>query len=204
MTVPLHCLDGEKAPEAIVGDLRLVASLPDAARAQFWDALGPALAEPVPDSVETTLDTFARKYDLNPNLLGRALKASRFLVREASGRGLDRSRLEEDIHRICGGALSPEAAIVAPVLLSRYESARSSLGAKAFRATVADHGDVLHSVEWRVDAVLASSHGDAGGGRIGILTLGYGHGQDEKQLTLHLTPDKLEELRRACERMLRT
>ncbi len=203
MTVPLHCLNGEQAPEAIADDLRLIAQLPDNARTQFWDALDPALAEPVPDFVETMLDTFSRKFDLNPNVLGRALKASRFLVREASARGLDRTRLEEDILRLCGGPQSPESAIVAPILLSRYDAVRAALGADAFRATVNDHGHVLRAIEWRVDSILASSRGDTGGGRVGILTLGYGSGPDERQLTLHLTPDKLEELRRACERMLR-
>jgi len=201
--VPLFCLDGEKAPEAIVADLRLIAALPDAARTRFWEALGPALPEPVPDSVENILDAFARAHDVHPNILGRALKASRFLVREASARGLDRSRFEEDIVRLCGGALSPEAAIITPLLLSRYESARVSLGSIAFRETVADHGAVLRSVEWRLDGVLASSRGDAGGARIAVLTLGYGQGSEEKHLTLQITPDKLEELRRACERMLR-
>lgn len=203
MTVSLFCLDGEKAPEAIVADLRLVATLPEAARARFWDALGPALPEPVPDSAETALDAFARTYDVHPNVLGRALKASRFLIREASARGLDRSQFEEDIVRLCGGALSPEAVVIAPLLLSRYEAARAALGAVAFRETAVDHGFVLRSVEWRVDSVLASSRGHAGGARIAVLTLGYGQGPDEKQLTLQITPDKLEELRRACERMLR-
>lgn len=203
MTVSLFCLDGEKAPEAIVADLRLLATLPEAARARFWDALAPALAEPVPDSVESTFDAFARTHDVHPNVLGRALKASRFLVREASARGLDRSRFEEDIVRLCGGAVSPEAVIIAPLLLSRYDAARASLANLAFRQTASDHGYVLRSVEWRLDSVLASSRGHAGGGRIAVLTLGYGQGQDEKHLTLQVTPDKLEELRRACERMLR-
>lgn len=202
MSVSLHCLDGEKAPEAMARDLRLVATLSEAARARFWDALSPALAEPVPDSVETTLDTFARTYDVHPNVLGRALKASRFLLREACTRGLDRSRFEEDIIQLCG-SLSPEAAIIAPLLLSRYDAARAALGTVAYRETLADHGEILQSVEWRVDSVLASSRGHAGGARIALLTLGYGHGTETKQLTVQLTPDKLEELRRACERMLR-
>lgn len=203
MTIPLLCLDGEKAPEAIVADLRLIAKLPDAARARFWDALGPALAEPVPDSIENILDTFSKAHDVHPSMLGRALKASRFLVREASARGLDRSRFEEDIVRLCGGPLSPEAAIVAPVLLSRYEAARASLGTVAFREVLGDHGYVLRSVEWRLDSVVASSRGHTDNARIAVLTLGYGQGAEEKQLTLQLTVDKLEELRRACERMLR-
>jgi len=203
MTVALICLDGEKAPAAIADDLRLVASLSAAARGRFWDALGPALPEPVPDSVETSLDAFSRAYEVHPNVLGRMLKASRFLVREASARNLDRAQFEEDIVRLCGGAMSPEAAIVAPILLSHYDAARASLGAVAFRETVADHGDVLRSVEWRLDAVLASSRGHTGGTRMAVLTLGYGRGPEEKRLTLHVTPDKLEELRRACERMSR-
>lgn len=204
MTFPLHCLDGAAAPEAIAGDLRLVAKLPEAARARFWDALGPALAEPVPDSIETTLDTFSRAYDVHPNLLGRALKASRFLVREASARGLSPSRFEEDVTSLCGGALSPESVVVAPLLLSRYESARRSLVGTAYLETVKDHGDFLQSIEWRIDAVLASSRGHGGETRVAFLTLGYGEGDDKKHLTLQITPEKIEELRRACERMLAT
>ena len=203
MTIPLFCLDGENAPEAISADLRLIAAMPDAARSRFWDALGPALSEPVPDSIENTLDAFARAHDVHPNILARALKASRFLVREASARGLDRSLFEEDIVHLCGGGLSPEAAIITPLLLSRYDTARLSLGSVAFRETVADHGPVLHSVEWRLDGVLASSRGDTGNAHIAVLTLGYGQGPEEKHLTLQITRDKLEELRRACERMLR-
>jgi len=203
MTVPLHCLDGDSAPEAIAGDLQLVAKLPEAARARFWEALGPALAEPVPDSIEMTLDTFSKTYDVHPNLLGRALKASRFLVREASARGLPAARFEEDVISLCGGSLAPESVVIAPLLLSRYEAARSSLSGAAFQETVQDHGYVLKSIEWRVDSILASSRGHAGGSRMAVITLAYGQGAEEKLLTLQVTPDKIEELKRACERMLR-
>ncbi len=203
MTVPLHCLGGEKAPDAIVADLRLLANLPEAARLRFWDALGPALSEPVPDSIDETLDAFTRTHDVHPNVLGRTLKASRFLVREACARNIDRSQFEDDVVQLCGGALSPEAVIVAPILLSRYEAARASLCATAFRTSLVDHGYVLRSVEWRIDSVLTSSRGNTGGARLAVLTLGYGQGDEEKSLTLHVTPDKLEELRSACERMLR-
>lgn len=204
MSQSLHCLDGAPAPAAIAGDLRLVATLPEAARARFWDALGPALAEPVPDSIETTLDTFSRAYDVHPNLLGRALKASRFLVREASARGLSTSKFEEDVIVLCGGALSPESVVVAPLLLSRYESARKSLMGTAYLEAVKDHGDVLQSIEWRIDAVLASSRGHGGESRVAFITLGYGDGETKKNLSLQVTLEKIEELRRACERMLGT
>lgn len=204
MSQSLHCLDGASAPAAIAGDLRLVATLPEAARSRFWDALGPALAEPVPDSIETTLDTFSRAYDVHPNLLGRALKASRFLVREASARGLSASKFEEDVMELCGGALSPDSVVIAPLLLSRYESARKSLMGTAYLESVKDHGDMLQSIEWRIDAVLASSRGHGGETRVSFITLGYGDGETKKNLTLQVTLEKIEELRRACERMLGT
>lgn len=201
MTLPLHCLGGKAAPEAIVADLKTLARLPERARARFWDALGPALPDPVPASVEPALDTFARAFDAPRDDLARALKASRFLVREACARGLDRARFEEDVVRLAGGPVSPEAAVIAPILLSRYDAARATLGASAFRDTLTDHGAVVESIEWRVDVVLASSRGDAGAAKIAVLTLGYRDGDRKDRITLHLSPEKLEELRSACERM---
>lgn len=203
MSTPLFCLGGEPAPEAVGADLRALARLPERARARFWDALGPALPDPLPPSVEASLDAFARTFEVPPDELARALKASRFLVREACARGLDRARFEDDVVRVAGGPLSPEAAVIAPILLSQYDQARAALAASAARATLADHGTVLESIEWRLDGVLASSRGDAGGAKIGILTLGYRRGDRTEHITLQLSPDKIEELRRACERMSR-
>ncbi|MDC3961330.1 COMM domain-containing protein [Polyangium jinanense] len=201
MTLPLFCLGGKAAPEAIAADLKTLARLPERARARFWDALGPALPDPLPASVESALDTFARAFEAPRDDLARALKASRFLVREACARGLDRSRFEEDVVGLAGGPLSPEAAVIAPILLSKYDAVRSAIGAGALRDTLTDHGAVVESIEWRVDAVLASSRGDTGAAKIAVLTLGYRDGDRKDRITLHLSSEKLEELRRACERM---
>lgn len=201
MTIPLFCLGGQAAPEAIAKDLLALARLPERARARFWEALGPALPDPLPASVEPALDGFARTFEVSKDELARALRASRFLVREASARGLDRERFGEDVVRLAGGSLSPEAAVIAPLLLSRYDAARASLAAGALRETLADHGAVVESIEWRVDGVLASSRGDAGAARIAVLTFDYREGVRKDRITLHLSPEKLEELRRALERM---
>jgi hypothetical protein len=203
VSVPLHCLGGEAAPAGIAADLRALAELPERARARFWEALGPTLPDPLRASVEPALDAFARKLEVPPDELARALKACRFLVREASARGLDRGRFEDDIVRLLGGPLSPEAAVIAPLLLSHYDAARAALSAVAARDTVADHGAVLQAIEWRLDAILASSRGDAGAARVAVLTLVYREGNREERLTLHVSPEKIDELRRACERMSR-
>jgi hypothetical protein len=203
MSVPLFSLGGQTAPPDIASDLRVLARLPEGARARFWDALGPALEEPLPASVEAMLDTFTRAYEIPEADLGRALKACRFLVREASTRGIDRAHFEEDLVRLCGGPLSPDAAVIAPLLLSRYDAARSALRASIIEATVSDHGAVLESIEWRLDSIVASSRGDALDARLAVLTLDYRQGDRKERLTLHLSPGKLEELRRACEKMAR-
>lgn len=201
--IALHCLGGERAPESIAADLRVLARLPERARARFWDALGEVLSDPVPASAEASLDAFARAFQVPGDDLARALKASRFLVREACARGLDSGRFEDDIVRLAGGPLSPEAVVLAPLLLSGYEGAKASLRRAMLAHTIADHSDVLESIEWRIDAVLSSSRGDALGGRIATLTLGYRRGDRTERVTLHMSPQKIEELRRACEQMLR-
>jgi len=203
MSIPLFCLGGKAAPPEIAADLRVLSRLPERARARFWDALGPSLPSPLPAAAERALDAFARSFSIDEGELGRALKACRFLVREASARGLDAARFEDDLVRLAGGALSPEAAVIAPILLSHYEAARSALRAGFVAETLEDHGAVLESVEWRVDAVISSSHGDGLDARFALITLGYREGGRKERLTLRVPPDKLEELRLACERMAR-
>jgi hypothetical protein len=201
MSIALFCLDGREAPAGITADLLLLAALPERARERFWEALGPALADPLPPAVEASLDMFAKSFGVSTNDLARALKASRFLVREACARGLVVSRFEDDLVSLVGGPLSPEAAVIAPILLSRYEDARGAFQAAITRAVLADHGAVLTSVEWRVDTLHASSRGNAGGSRIAVLTLGYQEAGRDAKLTLQVPPDKLAALLQACERL---
>ena len=198
----LHAFGGKPAPAGIGADLRVVARLPERARQRLWDALGPALAEPLPASIEQALDAFARAFAVANDDLARAVKACRFLVREAALRGVDRARFEEDLVRLAGGPRSPDAAVIAPLLLSRYDAACAAVRAETVERTMREHGASLVSVEWRVDAILASSRGDALDTKTALLTLGYTAGSREERLTLHLSRDKIEELRRACERML--
>lgn len=198
----LHALGGQRAPAGLDADLRLLAHLPERARGHFWDALGPSLADPLPASIEQTLDTFARTFAVPNDDLARAIKACRHLLREACSRGLDRARLEEDIVLLAGGPLSPEAAVIAPILLSRYDAARAAVRAALVDSTLQDHGASVVSVEWRVDTIRSSSRAAALDERTALLTLGYKQGAREERVTLHLSRQKLEELRLACERML--
>lgn len=199
---PLHCLGGREAPHGIAADLCVLARLSDRARAHFWDALGPSLAEPLPASIEATLHDFMTAFDVREADLARAIKASRFLVREACARGVDAAHFEDDLVRLAGGPRSPEAAVVAPILLLGYGAARSAMRAAMVESTISDHGASLVSIEWRVDSILSSSRGDALDAKTAILTLGYKRGSHEERLTLHVSAPKLEELRLACERML--
>jgi hypothetical protein len=197
--IPLHCLGGRGAPPDLGRDLRLVLRLPERAREHFWDALGPALAEPLPSSVEGLLDRFCRSFGIpDEELLARSIKACRFLVRAAVAADLSPALLGEDIARLLGGPASPEAAILAPLLLSRYDEARAAVREEIVRKSIADHGLLLEGVQWRVDRVARSSHGKVGI-PVAVLTLQYRQGDRSDRITLQLLPDMVEALRRACE-----
>lgn len=203
LAIRLNCIGGEEAPAEIGADLQVLSGLPERARERFWDALFPALAEPLPPSAAQALDAFARSFGLSDDTLSRALRACRFLVREACARDLSRAHFEEDVVRLLGGPLSPDAVVIAPLLLLRYEEAKRALRGPMMEATVSDHGALLESLEWRVDTILSSSRGDALNVRVALLTLGYRQGDKKERITLQLSRQRLEELKRACEAMLR-
>lgn len=181
-------------------DLRRVLALPDAAQRRFWEALGPSLQEPIPPGVEQRLTDFCRRFELDDAALARALKACRHLIRAAAALDLDRARLAEDIARLAGEADAPR---VQAVLLAGYEAARSLLRAEIAQKTLADHDDLVTSVEHRVERIVSSSHGDHLDLALLAVTFRKGRAPDAPSVTVRLSREHIEALRRACDRALR-
>src|SRR5262245_53531987 len=86
----LRALGGAAAPPAIEADLERVLALPPEARQGLWEVLGPCLAEPLTAEVEERLDRFCRAHQLASADLARAIKACRFLLRQAAAADLSR------------------------------------------------------------------------------------------------------------------
>jgi hypothetical protein len=190
---PLHSLGGQPAPEEVERDLALVLELSPSARARFWEALGPCLVEPLPDTVEARLDAFCQAHQAPPGLLARAIKACRFLVWQAGSRGLPRDAFAADL------AILHPSKELSDVLLAGYDAARAQVRRELLRGALLDHGNVLDGVDWRVDHVATSSRGGVLREPVGVVTLRYRAGGKEERLTVQLVPEALRELHQACE-----
>lgn len=192
----LHCLGGAEAPPGIGADLQILMRLPESARASIWEALGPSLVEPLPADLEARLDRFCGAHGASGSDLARALKASRFLVREASALDLSRALFAEDLAALSGG---PD---VGALLLPGYETAKAFVRRDIVRRALADHGKLLVDVEWRVDTITASGHGAKLRAPVAILTLQVQEGERQERVTLQVLPSTLEQLRKICDQIL--
>jgi hypothetical protein len=195
--VKLHCLGGNSPAPELAADLRGILALPEAARARFWDVLGPSLGEPVPREVGGLVARFVQEHSADAGALPRAVKAARALVRLASALDVAPKLLADDLAAIANGSSA-----IADVILPGYERARGQLRAEAARRTVADHGRLLEAVRWRVDMLSASDRGLGLKLPVVTLTLCYREGNQREQLSVQVLPDVLRQLRGICDRVL--
>lgn len=181
----------------MAADLRRLTALPEGAQRRLWEALGPSLAEPIPAGVEQRLTEFCRREGADDAALARVLKASRHLVRAAAAADLDRARFAEDIARLAGEG---EGARIAAVLLAGYDAAKALVRGELARRTLEDHDGLASAVDYRVEQIVASSHGANLRLRVLALTFRTAQGGREERLSVRLGPAQVEELLRACEK----
>jgi hypothetical protein len=193
----LHCLGGKSAPAPILADLAALLRLPRAAQEHFWEALGPALQDPAPPGLAEVLDAFCQEQGVTPADLGRAIKASRFLFREATRRDLDRRLFAADL-----AAVSPADEALGAILLPRYEEARQRVGHELAARSIAGHGKILLDVEWRTDTVTASNHGAGLQAKVAFLTLLYEDNGRRETITVQALPSVLRKLEASCRQLL--
>jgi hypothetical protein len=193
----LYCLGGGAAPPALGADLLVLLGLPAEALQQLWQVLAPTLADTITKETEELLDIFCAAYRVDGDELGRAVKACRFVIREAAQRDAPAAAVAEDLDRLC-----PDAPLVKNLVLAGYEPAKAHLRREILRASVADHGKLLVGVKWRLDAVQASERGMKLQMPVALLTLHYLEGTDAGRVTLQVLPDMMSELRTVCDKML--
>ncbi|MFT3772960.1 MAG: hypothetical protein QM820_46840 [Minicystis sp.] len=192
----LHSLGGQSAPPQILADLEQIVWLPPAAQDRFWDALGPALSDPVPAGIGDVLDTFCGAHGVSAETLGRAVRASRFLVREASRRSLARELFAQDL-----AAIRPGDHTLASVLLRGFEAARAHVRQELAARSIMAHGKLLLDVEWRLDSVTSSNHGASLRTPVAFLTLRYEENGKQETITLQALPNVLQKLEAACRQL---
>lgn len=193
----LRCLAGIAPPPEILRDAEQALALPPRVRQHFWDILGPCLTEPLPATLEGDLDRLCAEHAIAPGALARALKACRFLVRNAAAHDLDVPAFAADLALLDG----PEGGL-AELLLPGYEAGRALVRGELAQAAVSEHGKYLEGVDWRIDLVTASSQAARLRVPVAVVTLRYRDGAARERLTLHATPEALEGLRDLCDRLL--
>jgi hypothetical protein len=192
----LRCLRGRSATPEIIADLRNVSRLPGPARQQLYRVLGPCLVEPVPRAAEERLDQFCQEFQVPGDDLARAVRACRFLLRQAAMLDLGTPELVEDLRRL-GDTGEIEASLV-----PGYEMAKKVVRDEIARAVLADHGKVVERVGWRVEQITASNRGAKLRLPLTVLTLAYREGDRRDRITLQLTTEALRELRAMCDELL--
>lgn len=193
----LACLGGVAPPADLAADLRAVASLPAEAIPKLWSVLEPALEEPLPPAAAELLDAFAAAYGVDEDVLGRAIRACKFLVREAARFGVGRDATQADLER-----LLPDEPLVREVFLAGFDDAWQRLRQTHVARSLREHGRLLTKTKWRIDTVRAYDAAEVVGMPVVLLTLEYLEGDTTQRLTLQALPDTVSELKAICERVL--
>jgi hypothetical protein len=185
----LRCLRGKPTPAGLASDVRGLTRLPDAAREALWSVLGPCLAEPPGADAESMLDAFCRTHRLRRDDLATAIKACRFLLREAAGAGVARGVFVQDLRALCG-----KDDVIEQFFVAGYDAACNVVRQEVLQGTLADHGKLLMGVDWRLDSVQASNRGSKMRVPVALLTLRYREGDETKRITLQVLPETLRQL----------
>lgn len=193
----LHSLGGSAPPADLAVDLRALVALPSGAQRNLWEALGPVLAEPISADVEARLTAFCARHQAADGDLARSLKACRFLLRSAVKLGVDQERFAADLDAL-GGDDAPR---LRALLLPGFDAARRFVREEIVRRTLAEHGKLVEGVDWRVEQLVASNHGDGVDQRVAAVTLRFSEGDRRERITLYFTPEMLAELARAHARL---
>src|SRR5580658_9775559 len=101
--IRLYGLGGGEAPPDLGADLLRLLRLPAEALQKLWQVLAPSLAETIAKETEELLDVFCAAYRVDEDELARAIKACRFVIREAAQRDVAAGAVAEDLDRLCPG-----------------------------------------------------------------------------------------------------
>jgi hypothetical protein len=179
----------------MVSDLRLFREFSEPARAQFYRVLGPCLPEPLP-AIASHVAQFAREFGIDEGALMRAVRVSRFLVREASAHDMDAEQLRKDLAALGDGGELERS------LLPGYAKARVLVRNEIATAVLVAHGRLLEKVDWRTEQITGSNFGEGIQLGIAVVTLSYRDGDRHDRITLQLSKESLEDLRSMCDRLL--
>jgi len=193
--IGLKCCQDRLAPHAVVEGWKQFLGFPEKAMNSFWGILRPALIQPANPSNKQRIESFCNDYGLKEKDVVAALRSCDFLMRQAAALDMDAVPFRQDL-----AALSEGDEQGAEVILSQYEEAKADLRKQIIQESLADHGNVLVGIDWRVENVTASDRGTKLNTTVVLLTLRYRDANQTERITLQLTLEAMKELKRFCDR----
>ncbi len=189
----LFSLDGNPAPEELGAALSGLRQLP--ASVNLKELLLPNLESMPPDKLDGRIARICRRIELDPEVVGPAIKSVVFLFRSAASFNVPANQLAQDLTAL-------GAASVADVVTPLYEEALPELRGELVRAAIAGHGHVLAAIDWRIDTLGSSMHGRGLSVPVAMLTFHYQDGDRGERITLQMLPEMVASLRQVCDDLL--
>jgi len=193
--IMLKCCQDRPAPHAAVEGWKQFLGFPEKAMNNFWSILRPVLMQPTNPNNRQRIESFSGDYGLKEKDVVAALRSCDFLMRQAAALDMDATPFRQDL-----AALSEEDKQGSEVILSQYDGAKAELRKQIIQESLADHGNVLVGIDWRVDNVTASDRGTQLNTAVVLLTLRYRDANRTERITLQLTPEAIRELKVFCDR----
>lgn len=191
----LESLGGASPPADLAEDLACLSSMSRSAQGAFWRVLGPSLEQPIPDSAEQALDSFAREHEIPRGDLARPVRAFRFLIREAARRNIDATTFLADLDRV-----TKADETIRKIAEVGYDRARAHLRTQFASRAVRLQGDALLGLDWRLDRVLASAEAEPVDVDVALFAL-HLESPDGVKKTVHFQADvsRVRSLRAICD-----
>ena len=196
--IGLKCCQDRPAPQPVVEGWKQFLSFPEKAMNNFWGILRPALMQPANPNNRQRIESFCDDYGLEEKDVVAAMRSCDFLMRQAAALDMDATPFRQDLATLSEGDEQG-----AEVILSQYKEAKTDLRKMIIQESLADHGNVLVGVDWRVDNVTASDRGTNLSTTVVLLTLRYRDANRTERITLQLTPEGMKELKLFCDRFAR-
>lgn len=193
----LHCFGGAPAPAPVLEGMEHMTALPKHAVGQLWPLIEASLQTSDASGNTDLLRWFCERQTLDPTLVMMAVRCLDLLLRQAAALDLSREAFQEDMEVLWAGNTAP-----AELLLPKYTAVRNWLRQRIIEDTLADHGKVLVTLDWRLDQVHASHRGGSINTPVAFLRLHYREGEEQQQISLQVTPDTVRNLRNVCNELL--
>jgi hypothetical protein len=194
-SIAFNCFGGQTAPSIVVEGWRRLAAFPAASREPFWLLLATVLLQPGSPTHQNLIAMLGKQYNIAPEAMLAAIRCCELLLRQAAALDLKETQFQQDLESLGG----PED--LTRFIQARFPETRQLLRRKILMDSLAAHGKVMTDLEWRLDNLLHSSKGNHLATEIVLLTLHYQEGRTSGAVTLQLTREAAQMLRRFCDRL---